>query len=127
MIDDVLTFDEVKKEPYIIEHILWDMEPKTLMEPRCVPVGSSRQPREEIKGYVFYIDTMDKEPALFLMRHTAADFAETIAEVREIPRDMLRAALEENKAKAYFGMYPINGAIRSWLERELGLAGRQVS
>jgi hypothetical protein len=127
MIDEVLTFEEVKKEPYIIEHVLWDMEPRTLMEPRFVPVGSNRQPREEIKGYVFYIDTMDKEPALFLMRHTAADFAETVAEVREIPRDMLRAALEENKAKAYFGMYPINGAIRSWLERELGLAGRQVS
>jgi hypothetical protein len=123
MFDQILSFDEIKNEPYIIEHILWDIEPQALMEPRCAPVGSSRQPREEIKGYVFYIDTMDKEPTLFLMRHTAADFAETLAQVREIPKDLVQGALEENKAKAYFGMYPINGAIRSWLEKELGLAG----
>src|SRR5512139_3254962 len=93
--DEILTFDEVKKEPYIIEHILWDVEPQTLMEPRCVPPGANRQPREEIKGYVFYIDTMDKEPSLFLLRHTAADFAETVAEIREIPKEIVRSALEE--------------------------------
>src|SRR5512137_941005 len=118
MLDEMLSFDDIKAEPYIIEHILWDLEPQALMEPRCAPVGSGKEPRQEIKGYVFYIDTMDKEPMLFLMRHTAADFAETVAQVREIPRELVLGAIEENKAKAYFGMYPINGAIRSWLERE---------
>lgn len=127
MLDEILSFDAIKAEPFIIEHILWDVEPQALMEPRCTPAGSDKEPRQEIKGYVFYIDTMDKEPMLFLMRHTAADFGETVAQVREIPQDLVRGAIEEKKDKAYFGMYPINRAVRSWLEQELGLAGSQVS
>jgi hypothetical protein len=120
MFAELISFEDVKKEPFIISHILWDKEPKDLMEPRCKVSGDRNELRAPIKGYVFYIDTMDKEPSLFLMRHTEADYAETLAQVSEIPQELLAEAIEENKAHEYFGMYPINRKITEWLKKELG-------
>ncbi len=116
-----LTWDDVKKEPFIIEHILWEKEPKDLMEPRLTATAEGLQLRDEIKGYVFYIDTMDKKPGLFLMRHTAADYAETLAQIEEIPEELVTEAIEENKSRQYFGMYPINKKNEDWLKKELGV------
>jgi len=117
----VLSLEEIKEEPFIIEHILWDIAPKDLMEPRQKITGEGVQKRELIKGYVFYIDTMDVKPILFLMRHTAADYAETLAQIGEIPQELLVEAVEENKAKAYFGMCAINKKVEAWLKKELGV------
>jgi hypothetical protein len=117
----VLSFGEIKKEPFIIENIRWDLEPKDLMEPRCIITEEGLKKREPIKGYVFYIDAMEDSPRLFLMRHTAADYAETLAEVEEIPKELLKEAIEENKDKAYFKMYPINEKVKDWLKKELGI------
>ncbi|BCB95800.1 hypothetical protein JZK55_07220 [Dissulfurispira thermophila] len=119
MFNKVLSLEDIKKEPFVIEHIRWDLQPKDLMEPRCLITDEGIKKREPIKGYVFYIDTMDKKPILFLMRHTAADYAETLAQIDEIPQELLIEAVEENKDKAYFGMYPINKKIEDWLKKEL--------
>ena len=121
MFSQMMCLDEIKKEPYVIEHILWDLQPKDLMEPRCKVTEKGTEFRDQIKGYVFYIDTMDKKPILFLMRHTAADYAETLAKIDEIPGDLLAGAIEENKDKAYFSMYPINNQVEAWLRKELGI------
>ncbi len=121
MFDEILSLEQIKKEPYIVEHILWDLEPKDLMEPRSKQTDEGTKFRDEIKGYIFYIDTMDKGPQLFLMRHTAMDFAETLAKIEEIPQELLIGAVEENKDKAYFKMYPINSQVESWLKKELGI------
>lgn len=115
----VLSLEDIKKEPFVIEHIRWDLQPKDLMEPRCLMTEEGIKKREPIKGYIFYIDTIDKKPILFLMRHTAADYAETLAQIDEIPQELLIEAIEENKDKAYFGMYPINKKIEEWLKKEL--------
>lgn len=121
MFSKVLSLNDIKKESFVIEHIRWDIEPKDLMEPRSSITDEGIKTREAIKGYVFYIDTMDKKPILFLMRHTAADYAETLAQIDEIPQELLLEAVEENKNKAYFGMYPINKKVEEWLKRELGV------
>ncbi len=121
MFSKVLSLSDIKKEPFVIENILWDLEPKDLMEPRTAITDEGTKKREPIKGYVFYIDAMDKEPALFLMRHTAADYAETLAHIDEIPSDLLSEAVKENKSKAYFSMYPINKKVQEWLKKELGV------
>ncbi|MCL4458013.1 MAG: hypothetical protein M1147_03260 [Nitrospirae bacterium] len=121
MFNNVLSLDEIKKEPFVIENIRWDLEPKDLMEPRQKITGEGVQTRDTIKGYVFYIDTMAERPILFLMRHTAADYAETLAQIDEIPQELLAEAVEENKAKAYFGMYPVNKKVEAWLKKELGV------
>jgi hypothetical protein len=121
MFSKVLSLSDIKKESFVIEHIKWDLEPKDLMEPRSSITEEGVKTRKPIKGYVFYIDTMDKKPILFLMRHTAADYAETLAQIDEIPQELLLEAIEENKSKAYFSMYPINKKVEEWLKKELGV------
>lgn len=117
----VLSLSDIKKESFVIENIRWDLEPKDLMEPRRIITEEGITAKEPIKGYVFYIDAMDKKPILFLMRHTAADYAETLAQIDEIPQEFLLEAIEENKAKAYFSMYPVNKKVEEWLKKELGV------
>lgn len=121
MFDKLLSFEDIKNEPFIIEHIRWDIRPKDLMEPKYRATEKGLEVREEIKGYVFYIDTMGTKPALFLMRHTAAEFAETLAQIDEVPGEWLFEAVEENKSAEYFNMYPINKKIEEWLKKELGV------
>lgn len=123
MFDAILTLSDVKNEPFVIDHILWDTEPKDLMEPRFSMTPEGRQLREPIKGYVLYIDTLDKKPTLFLMRHTSADYAETLARIDEIPQELLNEAVEENQGRQYFGMYPINKKVEAWLKKEFALEG----
>lgn len=115
-----LCFEDIKKEQFVIDNILWNLQPKDLMEPRCKVTDKGTKARDQIKGYIFYIDTADEKPALFLMRHTAADFAETLAKIDEIPQELLDRAIEENKDKVYFKMYPINSEVEAWLRKEMG-------
>jgi len=121
MFGQILSFDELKQESFIIENILWDVEPRDLMEPRHKVTEAGTQIRGQIKGYVFYIDTMEEPPRLFLMRHTAMDFGETAAKIEEMPQELLIEAVEENKDKSYFKMYPINSRIKEWLKKEFNL------
>ncbi len=119
---ELLTLNDIKKEPFVIEHILWNLEPKHLMSPKIKKTEEEIKIRDEIKGYVFYIETMHTKPKLFLMLHTAAEFAETAAQIDEIPQEMLLEAIEENEDKHYFGMYPINKKVEEWLKKELGVS-----
>ena len=122
MIDSLLTFDDVKKDRFIIENIRWDLEPKALVEPkyRATPQGVER--REDRPGYIFYIDAMDKEPRLFVMRHTASEFGKTVARIDEAPDELIAESMNETKERQYFNMYPIGKRLGEWLKKELGAA-----
>jgi inorganic pyrophosphatase len=122
MFDELLSLEDIKNDSFIKEHILWDMEPKDLMEPRRKITQEGEQKRAAIKGYVFYIDTTDKEPILFMMRHTANDYAETAAKIDDIPKELLLEAIEENKDRVYFKMYPLNRKVKEWLRKEMGIS-----
>lgn len=121
MLEEYLNLDGIKKEPYVIEHILWDLEPKDIMDSKFKKTGQGIDKRDDIKGYIFYIETMGEEPILFLMRHTAMEFGETMAQIDEIPKGLLIKAVEENKDRHYFGMYPISNDVKAWLKKELGV------
>jgi hypothetical protein len=113
---------DLKRSKHVHQHIIWNIEPKQLMEPRCRITEEGKQEIKTINGYLFYIDKMtSKKPALFLMCHTTMGYAETVAKVDEIPDELIAEAVEENKNKEYFGMYPINKNIESWLKQELGI------
>lgn len=121
MFQEMASFETVKKERFIIDHILWDLEPKDLMEPRRTVSAEGTAKRAQIKGYIFYIDVTNLTPQLFLLRHTAGDYAETVCMVDDIPVELLSEAVEENHAKEYFKMYPINEKVREWLKKELAV------
>lgn len=117
--ENVSSLGDIKKDKYVIEHIIWDIEPKQLMEPHYIKKDDGEELRKEIKGYFFYIETMDEKPALFLMRHAATGYAETVAKADEIPDELLAEAIDENKDRGFFGMYPINKKVEDWLKKEL--------
>lgn len=117
---ELITLKELKEDPFFREHMLWDTHPEEVMSPRCLKEGDSLVYKKPIKGYIPYIDTTGKKPMLFIMRHTAMDYGETIARIDEIPEEMLYEAIEENKDKIKFGMCPINEKIKQWLKKELG-------
>jgi hypothetical protein len=121
MFEELLKFDDIKKEPFVIQNIRWDLEPKELMDTKYKKTESGVEARGEIKGYVFYIESMGEKPSLFLMRHTAAEYGETMAQIDEIPLELLKEAIEENKDKHYSGMYPINKKVEAWIKKELGV------
>jgi hypothetical protein len=121
MFEDNLDLNGIKNEPYVIEHILWDMEPKELMAAKFTKTEHGVEKRDDIKGYIFYIETMGEDPILFLMRHTAVEFGETMGQINDIPKELLRESVEETKDRHYFGMYPINNAVKAWLKKELGV------
>ncbi len=119
---DLSSLKALKRNVLVLKNIMWDIEPKQLMEPRCVP-GTAQ--KESISGYLFYIEKMaGTKPALYVMCHTESGCAETIGKIDEIPEELIAEALSENKAKEYFGMCPINKKIEDWLRKELGLPPR---
>jgi hypothetical protein len=119
MFQDMASFEVVKKERFIIDHILWDVEPKDIMEPRYSIGQSGVTVRDVIKGYIFYIDMTTGDPQLFLLRHTAGDYAETVCRVEHAPVELLEQAVAENMSKEFFKMYPINAQVKDWLKNEL--------
>jgi hypothetical protein len=116
-----LSLSNLKKNKFILEHILWDFEPKQLMQARCTGTGGpvSAHPRS---GYLLYIETMEKHPGLFLMIQNPAGYAETFAKIHDVPVSLLEEAIQENKSREYFKMYPINKKLEEWLKKELGIA-----
>jgi len=120
---DVLPLGSLKKNGYIIENIIWDFDPKQLVPPRCKTAGEEPVPKLNISGFILYVETVGKEPGLFLMAHKASGYAETLARIEGIPDELISGAIEENKAKEYCGMYPMNQKMKEWLMKELGITG----
>jgi len=119
--ESMITFEDIKNEPYVVEHIMWDVEPKDLMDPITSMTEEGVKRKAPLKGYMFYIETVGATPVLYLIRHTAGNYAETLAQIAELPQDLLLEALEENKSKMYSGMCPINNKVKDWLKKELGV------
>ncbi|KAF0185657.1 MAG: hypothetical protein FD164_222 [Nitrospirae bacterium] len=120
MFQQLVPFQEIQDDHYFFDHILWDVEPKDLMEPRTKSTADGVKKRAVIKGYIFYIDVTEIKPQLFLLRHTAGDYAETVSRIDDIPEQMLQEAVEQNSDKEYFKMYPINQAVKEWLLKAMG-------
>jgi len=120
MFEYSISLDGLRKNKRIHKHILWDIEPKQLMEPRCRITKEGKKEMRTIAGYLFYIDKMGKKPTLFLMSHTSMGYAETVSKIDEIPDELIAEAIKENKNKEFFGMCPINKKIEDWLKKELG-------
>ena len=122
--DDIALLNDLKKDKEVLKDIIWDIEPKQLMEPRYSLTEEGKRKEKIIRGYIFYIDKMSGDkPGLFLMCHTTMGYAETVANIDEIPDELIAEAIEENKGKECFGMYPINKKLEAWLKKELGLQG----
>jgi hypothetical protein len=118
---DMLGLDDIKKSPDILEKIKWEVTPQMVMEPRYLQRNEDLQKLKEITGYMFYIETQCKPPALMLMKVGKTDIASTIGLIKEIPPELVERAIENPVDKPENGMYAITEEIKIWLKKELGL------
>jgi hypothetical protein len=118
---DVFPVSSLKKARHIAENIIWDFTPKQLLQPRCTVSDGPTSPRQDLSGYILYIETIGSTAALFLMIHQSSGVAETLAKIDGVPDELLSESVRENKGKDCGGMYPINKNLEDWLKKELGL------
>jgi hypothetical protein len=107
MSQKIMSLKDLKEDSHVAGNIIWDYEPKRLMEPVCRTTKEGK-PVKKSQCYIFYIETMDEKPGLFLMVVKSSGYAETVAHIEEIPGEMVSEAIQENRDKEYFRMYPIN-------------------
>lgn len=117
-----LPLDRLKKNKHIVDHILWDFEPSHLMRSSIRARADGTLPPPPRSGYILYIETMEKHPALFLMIQNASGYAETFAKIDDVPQHLLEEAVQQNREKEYCKMYPIHEALRDWLKQALGIS-----
>lgn len=111
----------LKKNRFIVDRILWNFEPKQLMQSTCGTGIKGSEGGSTPSGYILYIETMDKQPGLFLMIQNASGYAETFARIDGVPDALLAEAVNENRSREYCKMYPINHKLEEWLKSTLGV------
>lgn len=118
---DLPGLNDIKGSPEILNNVKWDVTPQTVMEPRFLSRPEDLQKLRDISGYMFYIESQCDPPALMLMKIGKTDISSTIAKINEIPRELLKKAMENPVEKPSHGMYAINDEIKDWLRKELGI------
>lgn len=118
---DVPGLAEIRERPDIVGGIRWDMTPEVMMEPRFQSNPEDLQKLREIAGYMFYIESQCEPPALMLMKVGKTDISSTVGKIEEVPRDLIRRAIDNPVHKPVHGMYAITEEIKAWIKKELGL------
>ena len=101
-----------------LEKIRWDVTPKILFKPRF-PLAETEP--YDIEGFMFYVDVINKEPALVIMRNRGP-VSKTAGYVEGVPEDLLLEAMNCAQGECIAGMYPITKKLEDWLKKELGLS-----
>jgi hypothetical protein len=117
--NDVPGLNDIKESPDILEKIKWEVTPAMVMEPRFQSNAEDLQKLRDISGYMFYIESQCKPPALMLLKVGKTDITSTVGKVDEIPPELIRKAMENPAEKPVHGMYAITDEIREWLKKEL--------
>lgn len=113
--------NDLKIRPEILSAIKLEVTPKIFMEPRFASKPEDLKKLQEISGYMFYIETQCKPPALMLMKIGKTDISQTIGKIDEIPEEMIRRAVETPVDPPEQGMYAITDEIKEWLIKQLDL------
>ena len=115
---------DIKDDKELLEKINWDMKPRPKVQ-RSVneteqQMGDlSRQLRER-EGFYFYIEVIYGQAVVFLYENYPDGSGKYIAEITDVPQDMLNKAVEEaGGSLEQHGKYPLNEDIKNWLRNKL--------
>lgn len=111
----------IKGRPDILRGIKFEVTPKMVMEPRYQSRPEDLKKLEQLAGYMFYIESQCKPPALMLMKVGKTDIATTVGKVDEIPAELIEEAIAKPVHPSVYGMFAITEEIKAWLKQELGL------
>lgn len=112
---------DIKNRPDILRGIRLDVTPAMVMEPRYQSRPEDLRKLEQLVGYMFYIESQCKPPALMLLKVGKTDTATTAGKIDEIPQELLQEAIEKPVQPGVYGMFAITEKIKAWLTKELGL------
>jgi hypothetical protein len=118
------TLDDIRQDKALQSQIHWDMKPRerirrTGIETQEEAEQIGKQLRARV-GYYFYIDVKNRQSVLYLYENYPDGSGRFVAEITEIPEQMLREAVQEAGGKKESdGRYPINDSIKTWLKDQL--------
>jgi hypothetical protein len=118
------TLVDIRNEKALISQINWDMEPRERIRRKG---NETREEVEEIErqmqarvGFYFFIEVRNLQIALYLYENYPDGSGDFIAEIIEMPEQMIHEAITEAGGNIKTdGRYPINDSIRSWLKNRL--------
>lgn len=118
------TLDDIRQDKDIQSQIHWDMKPRERVQrvkrETEEDMAQVRKLLEARVGYYFYIDVMNHYPGLYLYENYPDGSGKFIAEITEIPEEMIHGAIQEAGGSLNVnGRYPINAAMKDWLKNRL--------
>lgn len=114
----MLTLEELKRKPEILQHIDWELNPQEAFEAYQVKSVGSWKHRHLPEVFHFYLDLWKGEAKVFLMRRSLKS-AEDVAEI-PVPSEMVASCLKQHVGKREVrGQYPIDDSIRDWIRSQL--------
>ena len=115
----MLTLEELKRKPEILQHIDWELNPQEAFEAYQVKSVGSWKHRHLPEVFHFYLDLWKGEAKVFLMRRSLKS-AEDVAEI-PVPPEMVTSCLKQHVGgRQVSGQYPIDNPIRDWIRSQLG-------
>lgn len=115
----MLTLEELKEKPEILNRIDWELDPQEAFEAYQVKSVGSWKHRHLPEVFHFYLDLWKGEAKVLLMRRSLKS-AEDIAEI-SVPPEMVASCLKKHVGgRAVSGHYPIDDSIRDWIRSRLG-------
>ncbi|MER3445621.1 MAG: hypothetical protein C4291_01765 [Candidatus Dadabacteria bacterium] len=118
------TLDDIRQDKALQSQIYWDMKPRErIRRTETETQGEAEQITKQLQdrvGYYFYIDVRNLQPALYLYENYPDGSGRFVAEITEIPEQMLREAVREAGGGIETdGRYPIDDSIKAWLRNQL--------
>jgi hypothetical protein len=118
------TLDDIRQDTTLQSKIHWDMKPRErIRRTQIENEEEMKKIEEELEarvGYFFYIDIKNRLSGLYLYENYPDGSGRFIAEITEIPEEMLQEAIKEAGGSVTIdGRYPINTSIKTWLKNHL--------
>jgi len=115
------SLDELKKHPYFLEHVRWEVTPKVFVSPKVTREDGSVATIDTSYGYMLYVDLVNDKPAIIIMQLKEL-ISKTVSYIDEAPEELLREAMHCSNNECVGGMYPLTESLEKWLKKELGLS-----
>ncbi len=118
------TLDDIKQDKDLQSRIHWDMKPREKIR------RSGSETEEQMKeiqkllkarvGCYFYIEVRNRVPALYLYENYPDGSGKYLAELTEVPEQMIIDAILDAGGKVERdGQYALNESIKTWLKNQL--------
>lgn len=116
----MLDWEQIKQDRDLINSIDWEITPREAFESYQLRSKDNWRARNLPEVVYFYLSTWKGEPKVLLVQRRYIE-SEELAQA-PVPEDLVAAcAARQDGEQLPRGQAPIDQAIKSWLQKELGL------